>query len=426
MDLPIVLSHRTAVLYYRAPDRVTVRGRDYDLNPTAGRARDVASRVRELLSDCGVPEYGLARLDVLCPTEHDRVGSKEFKSHVYGGPIPMKQLIHLAPGLFIIKPELCFILAATYMKDIELLELGFEFCGSYELDSTGNGSPYRKRKALTSVKKIRTAAKDCAGAHGARKAKRALARVRDGARSPMETALALMILAPHHHGGLSYLGIEMNRRVDIPENMRRSCLLEYLEADVFTPAAQAVIEYDGDVHAPLKQRTRDADRSSAFLRLGYRMHTVTAGHFSEQLPLHRALNGIAETLGIEAPSSAAFQRKQNELRKQLIKRWKREDDRKPAPASEKDGNAQGTEGVDSEPAATSVNGGAMQEAEGVGPGPDPAPQSGDAVYEAEGHGPARISEKDGRAREAETDRPAPASKDDRDKRRQSVRAPHRQ
>lgn len=137
----------------------------------------------------------------------------------------------------------------------------------------------------------------------------------------METALAMMVVAPRSLGGLGYSGVVMNERVDVPRELRRHYLSPYFELDVFAPRHNAGLEYDGDEHARLDRRTHDVDRASALGDMGYEVRNVTARHFSRQLELHRVLVWFADRLRLRVNMDDGFQRRQNELRKFAIRRW---------------------------------------------------------------------------------------------------------
>lgn len=53
--------------------------------------------------------------------------------------------------------------------------------------------------------------------------------------------------------------------------------------------------------------------------MGYRIITLTSVQFASQLAFHRAMNNIREALGMPHCTDTEFQRKQNELRKTLIR-----------------------------------------------------------------------------------------------------------
>lgn len=326
MDIPVVVSHRTAYQLFHAPNLERVqRGRSsYGIKESGLRASEVVRRVRKVLADCGVSDDDLNTVDILVPFPSQRCRSKGLRSHVLGRPIAGSMVTRITDGLFVVNPSINFVQAAGWLEPLELIEYGYELCGNYAMPLTSNATEnngYRKRNALTTVATIRESMHDLAGTHGLKRARSALGFVRDGSRSPMETALALMVVLPSSQGGLGYTDIRMNRRVDVPEKLRKTFSSKYLELDLFAQKEHVAIEYDGIAHSELGRRTHDADRASALGLLGIRLRTITSQHFARKLEMHRALNGVATMLGIKPETSVEFQERQDELRKWVTRHW---------------------------------------------------------------------------------------------------------
>ncbi|MDO4436798.1 MAG: hypothetical protein Q4B77_02450 [Coriobacteriaceae bacterium] len=253
-----------------------------------------------------------------------RIDSSVFCPHSFGSLLTERDVHELVPGLCVVCEELCFLQAASSLDALRLSELGYKLCGMYETSLSHDGSlGFTSRPPLTSRSSIQLYLEQHAGFKGVKKARKALARVRDHSRSPMETALAMMICLPRRLGGLGYRGIDMNVRIEIPEHLRTITTSNHLEVDIYAAQKHIGIEYDGEVHAPAQQRARDAERHTVLAALGIRTHVITRVQFSEQLALHRALNAVALDLNIPVDSSAAFQDAQNKLRLHFIREWKR-------------------------------------------------------------------------------------------------------
>lgn len=342
MDTPVVLSHKTAWLFHHAPLRRHVVQTAlsspvdlYGLTEHHLTAAQVVKRIARFLSDCGIPKEQLGQasangdnsqkklpiIDILIATTHDRTNSKLVKTHALGRPFDSSFFTHVAPGLFVVGEPLNFIQAPTWMDPVEVLEYGFELCGRYECSPLNPSGGYIEREPRCSLEAIRHTLDSLPGLRGAHRARRALSRVREGSRSPMETALALSILLPQKDGGLGYRRIALNQRIDIPAHLKPQCASDYLEADIFAAKRRVDVEYDGGDHAELDRRTHDSDRTSAFAAMGISQRTITARHFAHQLEFHRAMNGIAQLLGVDIPQTIDFQRKQNDLRLILIRNW---------------------------------------------------------------------------------------------------------
>lgn len=325
MITPVALSHRTAWLYHHSAGREVVRRRvdSYGTRDEGLGERGVAVRIRRFLLDCGVSGRELGVLDVLSSRTYERGTGTDFRFHVLGGRSWEGLLVHAAPDAYVADEPLCLVQAATWMSELELLEYAFELVGDYEQILGENGWTYVERPRRHTKKSLAVALDGLASVRGVAMARRALSRACEGSRSPMETALAMMVVAPRPLGGLGYRGAVMNERVDVPRELRRHYSSPYFELDVFAPRHHAALEYDGDEHARLDRRTHDVDRASALGDMGYEVRNVTARHFSRQLELHRVLAWFADRLGLHIDMDADFQRRQNALREFAIRRWRR-------------------------------------------------------------------------------------------------------
>ena len=327
MDVPLVISHRTAWLFYHAPYRheVLASDEDFGIDEIGLLSRKVAQRVQRFLLVCGVPERELETIDILLAMDFMRTDSKPFRPHAFGAIVTGDDIHELVPGLCVVREELCFMQASTWMNRLELIEYGYELCGRYEVplaqSKNGSDSYIERSQPVVTRDGIRAYLNKRAGLRGSRKAIDALVHVRDGARSPAECAIAMLINLTKKDGGLGCRSLQLNYRLEVPETVRPLTTSSSLEVDIYVPRLKAGVEYDGEVHADAAQRARDAERLSALAAMGIRVDIVTRKQLAEQLPLHRAMNAVARSLKITLDPTPQFQRAQNELRKFLIRNW---------------------------------------------------------------------------------------------------------
>ena len=334
MDVPICLSHKTAWLLYHAPGRFEALERKYDygIHAAAPMPKRLADCVVRFLEDCGVSARELDAIDALVSFAFERSHSGgRFRTHSLGMPVFADYLVELVSGLLMVDPRLCFVQAASWLNELELIEFGYELCGSYELPihtaaawarPCGGGEvEYTARRPLTTRAALQKFVKSNSGLKGSRAAEKALVRVRDGSRSPMETATALAIVMPRCRGGLGFKGVELNRRIDIPDEFRNLTTSSYFEVDIFAPRRNAGVEYDGGTHEEATRRAHDVERLATLNAMGVSVQTLTKSQFANQLAFHRAMNAVARMFGCKAGSSIEFQRAQNELRQALIRNW---------------------------------------------------------------------------------------------------------
>lgn len=332
MDAPICLSHKTAWLLYHAPGRFEVfeRKHDYGVWDAVPMPKRLTDCVLRFLADCGIPPQELDTIETLVSFSFERAHpGGRFRVHSLGMPVSPDYLVELVPGLIAVDPRLCFIQAASWMSELELIEFGYELCGSYELPLRATKTRprgeeeigYTVRRPLTTRTALQEFMKSHSDLKGSRAAAKALVRVRDGSRSPMETATALAIVMPKRQGGLGFKGVELNHRIDIPSEFRNLTASNYFKVDIFAPRKNAGVEYDGGAHEEASRRAHDVERLATLNAMGTSIQTLTKSQFANQLAFHRAMNAIARMFGIKADSSIEFQRPQNELRQALIRNW---------------------------------------------------------------------------------------------------------
>ncbi len=341
MDLPIVLSHKTAWLYHnvaRPFEPFSQASSLYDENSLADetepaadlpklgldskglRASTAVEIVADYLVSLGIPRDELDHIDTLVNFDFERSTPAGFKCHVFGAPIPSDHLIEVAEGLLVVDEITCFVQAGSWMSEPEQLEYGFEVCARYHLNHMATDD-YAEMMQRYTVADLRAFCEQNPSRQGVRRAASLLKRVKDAARSPMETATAIMIVAKRSQGGLGYARVELNHRVDVPNEFKYLAKAGYFEIDVYAPASGTGIEYNGSDHLDKQRSASDAERMTVLSALGFRMIILTGTQFAHQLQLHRAMNAIALAMGLKCDRSEAFQKRQNDLREFVIRHW---------------------------------------------------------------------------------------------------------
>lgn len=341
MDLPIVLSHKTAWLYHnvaRPSEPLSRASSLYDEDSFASEAEPAEALpklgldtkgprisaaveiVTDYLVSLGVPREELDRIDTLVSFDFERSRPAGLRRHVFGAPIPSDHLIEVAEGLLVVDEAMCFVQAGSWMSELEQLEYGYEICARYHLDHLSTGK-YIEMGQRHTVADLIAYCSENRCRQGTARAATALKRVHDGARSPMETATAILVVAKRSQGGLGYTKIELNHRVDVPSEFKYLAKAGYFEIDVYAPASGTGVEYNGSDHLDKQRSASDAERMTVLSALGFRMIVLTGTQFAHQLQLHRAMNAIALAMGIKCDRSEAFQKRQNDLREFVIRNW---------------------------------------------------------------------------------------------------------
>lgn len=341
MDLPIVLSHKTAWLYHnvaRPSEPLSRASSLYDEDSLANEAEPTASLpklgldtkglrastavgiVTDYLVALGIPREELDHVDTLVNFDFERSTPAGFRCHVFGAPVPPGHLIEVAEGLLVVDEAMCLVQAGSWMSELEQLEYGFEVCARYYLNHLSSDD-YVEASQRYAVADLRAFCEQNPSRRGVKRAASLLKRVKDAARSPMETATAIMVVAKRSQGGLGYTRVEFNHRVDVPNEFKYLAKAGYFEIDVYAPASGTGIEYNGSDHLDKQRSASDAERMTVLSALGFRMIVLTGTQFAHQLQLHRAMNAIALAMGLKCDRSEAFQKRQNDLREFVIRHW---------------------------------------------------------------------------------------------------------
>lgn len=341
MDLPIVLSHKTAWLYHnvaRPSEPLSRASSLYDEDSIASEAQSTADLpklgldakglristaveiVTDYLASLGIPHEELDRIDTLVSFDFERSRPAGLRRHVFGAPIPSDHLIEVAEGLLVVDEAICFVQAGSWMSEPEQLEYGYEICARYHLNHLSSDDYIEMRQRYT-VADLVAYCDENRSRQGATRAAAVLKRVHDGARSPMETATAIMVVAKRSQGGLGYTRVELNHRVDVPNEFKYLAKAGYFEIDIYAPASGTGIEYNGSDHLDKQRSASDAERMTVLSALGFKMIVLTGTQFAHQLQLHRAMNAIALAMGLKCDRSETFQKRQNDLREFVIRHW---------------------------------------------------------------------------------------------------------
>lgn len=320
--MSIVLSHITARTCLRVspgiPILETAPSTSMPLKPKAFNPADV-SRAREFLASHGVPQKDLATLHILVRSPSERCSAKGVVSHVWRYPIPPSGLLKIDSGIFMVSPEVCAQQLATALKETELIEYLFELCGAYALPL--HDGDYTERKPLTTVDALRKHVCNAAGQRGANILKRVLPFVRDGARSPMETALCMLLILPRRLGGANLSRLKLAHRIDIVGAAKGLTRRTHVECDAYLPKAKTDFEYNGIIHETDKQAAIDTERVNALEAMGFNCMTITRYALFDQQSFERLMRGIARKAGMrEDRLDDEFATRREALRQFVLRR----------------------------------------------------------------------------------------------------------
>lgn len=320
--MSIVLSHSTARDFYAAspplqslPELPEHRAKLRTSAPNNG----LVATARLALTSWNAP--AIEPLHILVPCDADRRRLEGAVCHICSQPVQAGSLRAIGSGVFVADIRLCALQAATYLDRLELVEYLYEICGSYALPLQPDGD-YLERPPLTSVEELSRYADGIAGTRGVEEFKSALRYVRDGSRSPMETAFAMLLVLPKRFGGLGIRDMEMNHRVQVTGRARALTRRKELYFDAYHAGSRTDFEYNGFHHDEDERRVIDEERRSALASMGYGIIEVSRGSIMVPANFKRCMSTIMRRVGIR-PSRLpdGFEQKQEELRQFVLRRW---------------------------------------------------------------------------------------------------------
>ena len=240
------------------------------------------------------------------------VSSKRFSS---------SRFIELGNDVYIAGVELCALQAATYLSFRELVEYYFELCGTYSL-GTSSSTSYTERIALTSTERLKQFFNSITRCDGLTLARKAIQCVRDGCRSPMETAFGMMLTLPKSEGGLGIKGVETDYEVQVTAAAKNLTRRKKFFMDAYLKKSRTDVEYNGFYHDEEVDRAIDEERKNALASMGYGIITVSRYSFMHASSFVRVMEAIQRKEGIR-PSRLPkdFQIMQEDLRQFVLRRF---------------------------------------------------------------------------------------------------------
>lgn len=287
--MTIVLSHISALEYWLSV-RLGSRSFVAVTHAKALLSKPPAPEMQQGLGPWWLPEP----LHVLVVQDSHRRWTDDRVYHVWSGPLPKGSLLDTRNGFYVCSPELCFLQMASSLSLVELIQLGCELCGIYDL---GTGE-VEKCAPLTTISKLVSFVEEISNVNGRKKAVRALQFVAENSASPMETELFMLQCLPYRLGGH---GLEMpllNHRITVNAYARKYTKRSYFEADMCWPAHRLVVEYDSDEHhGEVRRKASDSSRRNALEAMGYTVVTVTLDIVKSKDSTAEVAQALARHLG---------------------------------------------------------------------------------------------------------------------------------
>ena len=341
-----IISHQSALEFWRrTPAKDALAGSKLrNLNPPANPLL-TGDLLDEKLCNLTLP------LHVLVGSNNARKKHQSLQCHISSGEFPSGSFIRMGSGLIASSPELCFLQMAGELSLIELVSLGFELCGSYRLNkenTTGQdviSKGFRSDLPLTNVAKLNSYTKKTVHIKGCKNARRAISFIIDGAASPMETILTMLLTLPYRFGGYGFPKPILNFGIDIPQSIGESnsifpvmITINYngsiaesknisaekskYYCDLFWPDRKIALEYDSDeYHTGSSRIEKDAIRRNTLASAGVTVVTASRRQVYDSEKMRALAEVLSRLLGKRIRlQEKAFYSKNIKLLEYLLKR----------------------------------------------------------------------------------------------------------
>lgn len=328
--MSIVLSHTTAKAVYQTAHSVSAEVTE-PCSPAAiyGSCPSVTllDAAAEWLTKHNVTLDANDPLEVMVFDRKNARYAMNCQCHVSSKRFSSSRFIEIREGIFVVGIELCALQAATYLSFRELVEYYFELCGAYSL-GTGASASYTERFALTSTERLKQFFNSITRCDGLTLARKAIQCVRDGCRSPMETAFVMMLTLPKSEGGLGIRGIETDYEVQVTAAAKNLTRRKKFFMDAYLKKSRTDVEYNGFHHDAEEDRAIDEERKNALASMGYGIITVSRYSFMHASSFVRVMEAIQRREGMR-PSRLPkdFQIMQEDLRQFVLRRFIEEKER---------------------------------------------------------------------------------------------------
>lgn len=307
----VYLTHESALHYWRS------RGRTRDSQRQRQTVLPTLSPdstfIRNRLHGYSIP------VDIALATSSARRPSSKVRPHVYSSRLPNNSFCCVGGGLFVSTPEFCFLQMASQLPLVKLIELGFEFCGSYSRACPDRDATYNHQQ-LTTTTRLLTFVTQMKDVRGHVKAGRALSYVIDNSGSPMETILVMLLTLPYRLGGFGLPKPSLNVKVEPSKSTVKSSDRMYYICDLLWEQKKLAVEYDSEqYHSGAEKIYRDSKRRNLLSVMGYPPIILTKQQLYSMTELEKVVYLLARKLGKQLKHrSSGFAVAHRELRRVLL------------------------------------------------------------------------------------------------------------
>lgn len=239
--------------------------------------------------------------------------------HRWSAELPLSQLVSLGGEAYALGPELLLLEMARWVDEVDLILLGHELCGGYRIDRS-RVEGIASAAPLTTVRAIARCVERNAGVAGVKRLRRVLPYIGEGAESPMETALALIVGLPMSRGGLGAPKPVLNYRLDPGRRRRAAAEKSHCRCDLYWPDRCVAVNYVGErAHMGTLRISADTRRRAALQAMGVTMVSVTRDQLYRPDDFRRLVKTLRQVLGLRSRVRCAdYPTRQDQLRAKVL------------------------------------------------------------------------------------------------------------
>ncbi|WP_143757939.1 hypothetical protein [Collinsella sp. An2] len=301
----------------------------YGLPRTSKLSSCDAATVKDLSEDLASLGVLGRPLHVLLDNDHLSRRVDGVAAHVWTRDVPPRAFVRCAPHILVPVPELCFLQLADpshvvrgqsgLAQEIELVLKGFELAGTYRIDSSIERGFRTIEHAVASVASMKNMLEQCAPMRGCALARRALQAIQDGAHSPGEVSMALMLTGSRRLGGMGFPRGVLNWPVQTPGGQR------YI--DLGLPEYFTGMEYKGRRFHPEERSSVDDRRENAIAGCGITLFNVWHEDLADPQLFRQLVKDVSRVLHMRVRiRSEEFWFRQSILRSRVLPPLRRYDD----------------------------------------------------------------------------------------------------
>ncbi|MDO4400838.1 MAG: DUF559 domain-containing protein [Coriobacteriia bacterium] len=315
-DSKLCVSHGSALHYWRTnPPWYVLEGADRDIRSIRNTPAGKAAFEEYPLSEA---EFGADPIDILVPENAPRCPER-FRRHAVRALLPRHALYPLHDGIHVVSPELCLVQYCQTHGFLASLEMGMEFCGTYALRGEDGEGGCQRDYSLMDAASCRRHYESWRGLKGLKRARRVARYLVNGAASPMETKLYLLLCLPQQYGGYHLPVPELNPEVALDDESSLILRKSKVSPDMRWEKAALLVEYDGRYHESEWKTAQDSLRKTVLESMDYTVLQVKRWQVYDPLAFDKVACTIARRLGVRIrPLTLSQSLAREDLRRKLL------------------------------------------------------------------------------------------------------------